>query len=107
MDWEQEILKLIKFLNPQVVLIVGLLAEMLKRSVWHSLGWSKAYFWLVPLILSFPATYLFSLSPKMSWQLFVKNSLLTGCLIILIFERFVEPILGKYFKVEVTHDGGH
>ena len=98
MDWEQEIMKLAKLLNFQLVLVVGLLTELLKRSVWHTLGWSKNYFWLVPLLLSFPANYLFSFQAGASWQLFIKNSLLTGCLIILIYERVIEPVARKYLN---------
>lgn len=45
-----------------------------------------------------PATYLFALQNNMSWQLFIKNSLLTGCLIVLIYERVIEPLLNKYLK---------
>ena len=96
MDWEQEIIKLVKYLNPQVILLVGVFSELIKRSVWKSLGWSKSYFWIVTLILSFPVMYLFSFQDKMSWQLFTKNSLLAGGLMILLYDRAISPILRKY-----------
>ena len=96
MDWETEIWKWIKSINPQTIFVVGVIAEGLKRSIWHTLGWSKDYFWIVPFILAFPATYLLSLPEHMSRYLFMKNSVLTGCLIILIYDKIIEPAINKY-----------
>lgn len=97
MDWDQEILKLIRAMNPQTIVIVGVLTEGIKRSIWRSLAWSKSYLWLVPMCLAFPTTYLFALQESMSWQILIKNSLLTGCLMILVYDRILQPILEKYF----------
>ena len=96
MEWEQELLKLVKYTNPHIVLLVGVLTELIKRSFWKSFGWPSNYLWLVPLTLSFPALYLFSFQDNPSWQLFVKNGLLTGCLMILLYDRAISPILQKY-----------
>lgn len=95
MDWEAELLKLLRTADPQVILMVLFLSEITKKAMWQPLQWSKDIFLIVPVIWAFPLTwFLWGVGTGNTWQFFFWKSLSAGAIASLVYQ-LTEPIFKK------------
>ena len=90
-DWEKVLSGLIASVNPQVILAIMALTEIIKRSVWEMHGLSRAYLLYVPLALAPPLVWMWGLGIT-DLKAFSRQSLICGLAANLLYHSFEKKL---------------